>query len=94
MSPLPMSSIPSIAGIHSFPVGALRLTVPKPESCSTVDHYRFTETGEDWPVINGYGALIAQLGTGLDVHLNTPAERIHWNKRGVQVDCHLGTHDC
>lgn len=63
----------------------------EPELCSTLDHYRFHETGEDWPVIDGYGALVAQLGAGIDIKLNTPVQRIHWGGQNTKVDCKLGT---
>jgi monoamine oxidase len=65
----------------------------EPEYCSTLDHYRFIETGEDWPLVSGYGALIAHHATraGIAVSLNTPAETIRWHNRGAHIETPAGT---
>ena len=47
-----------------------------PEEASTLDHLRYRDTHENWPVADGYGTLIARIAAGVPVHLNTPVTRI------------------
>jgi monoamine oxidase len=42
-------------------------------------------------VKEGYGALVAQFGRDIPVRLHTPARRIRYGGRGVQVDTDQGT---
>jgi len=39
----------------------------------------------------GYGTLVARMGEGLPVKLNTPATRVDWSGDGVSVDTPAGT---
>lgn len=57
----------------------------EPQECSTLDWQRFLETGNDWPVIDGYGALIARFGSAVDVCLNTAVRGVRWGRRGVTI---------
>ncbi len=34
----------------------------------------------------GHGAIVARLGTGLPVRLNTPATRVDWSGKDVSVE--------
>ncbi len=57
-----------------------------PDRASTLDYARYRDSGENWPLGNGYGALIAALAGGLPVRLDTPVMRIdHGGKSGVRV---------
>lgn len=56
-----------------------------PEEGSTLDYASYRDTGEDWPVKEGYGALIARYGADVAVELDTPVERIDWRGRAIEV---------
>lgn len=58
-----------------------------PEAVSTLDvlGYDRGDTGEDWPVRDGYGALLARHAAGLPVELATPVERIEWGRVPLRV---------
>ncbi len=56
-----------------------------PEEGSTLDYANYRDTGEDWPVKEGYGALIARYGADVPVELDTPVERIDWRGREIEV---------
>jgi len=43
-----------------------------PDLCSTRDLARYEDPGEDWPVEDGYGALVARLAEGLPLTLVSP----------------------
>jgi monoamine oxidase len=45
----------------------------------------------DWPIVEGYGALIARYGAGLPVSLETPATRIMRTQDGIAVDTPKGS---
>jgi len=48
--------------------------------------------GDDWPVLDGFGALIARHAQGIPAELETPATRISWGGRqGVTVETPRGT---
>ena len=47
--------------------------------------------GPDFPVLNGYGNLVAAWGGDVPVALNTKAERIDWSSNGVAVVTNRGT---
>jgi len=58
---------------------------------STRDLFNANDTDLDWPIIEGYGALVARYGQGLPVWIATPATRIAWGGRGVAVETAKGT---
>ena len=60
------------------------------DSVSTLDVARYRDTGQNWPVEDGYGALVARHAAGLPVELATPVERIEWSGNGVRVDTPRG----
>ena len=47
--------------------------------------------GAGYPVLNGYGNLVAAWGADVAVSLNTRAERIDWTGSGVAVETPKGT---
>ncbi len=58
----------------------------EPDQVSTRDIAAQSMEGGDWPVKEGLGRLVARLGAGLPVALNTVAEEIDWSGRdGVIV---------
>lgn len=68
-----------------------QITSSDPEFCSTLDAARYDLEGGDFPVENGYGALVARHATGLPVTLSTPVTRIDWSGPQVRVETTKGT---
>lgn len=60
------------------------------DKTSTVD-FNAAEGGPDFPVLNGYGNLVAAWGADLPVALNTRVERIDWSGREVAVETSQGS---
>ena len=61
------------------------------DAVSTLDVARYRDTDEDWPVIDGYGALVARVAGPLPIALSTPVETIDWTQDGVRVTTSNGT---
>jgi monoamine oxidase len=58
-----------------------------PERLSTLDYARYQDGGGNWPVVDGFGALLARFGQGgLPVALGTRAQRIRWGGKRVAVE--------
>jgi monoamine oxidase len=58
---------------------------------SALDFARYVWEGDDWPVLDGFGALVARHAQGIPVQLETPATRIVWSgKAGVTVETPRG----
>jgi len=62
-----------------------------PEEASTLDFARYRDTGENWPVRDGFGALVARLGHGPPIRLETPVERIDWSGATPRLETPRGT---
>jgi monoamine oxidase len=58
---------------------------------STRDFYNIRDTDTDWPIVEGYGALVARYAVGLPLALATPVRRIAWGDRRVFVGTAKGT---
>jgi len=52
-----------------------------PEHASILDFARYVWEGDDLPVLDGYGTLLARLAADLPIQLNTPARLIDWSGR-------------
>ncbi|MEE9301881.1 MAG: NAD(P)/FAD-dependent oxidoreductase [Alphaproteobacteria bacterium] len=52
---------------------------------SAVDTASYRETDEDWPLKEGYGALVARHFAGEPVSLNAKVKRIEWGAKDVRV---------
>lgn len=63
------------------------------DGVSTLDIARYRDTHENWPLRDGYGALVARHHAGVDVTLSTPVTRIDWGGPRVEVDTHRGSID-
>jgi monoamine oxidase len=61
------------------------------EQLSTRDIFNTKDTDTDFPIVEGYGALVAHYGQGLPVSLATPATRVAWGGRGVSVETPKGS---
>ncbi|HEX6142512.1 MAG TPA: NAD(P)/FAD-dependent oxidoreductase [Geminicoccaceae bacterium] len=62
----------------------------EPERMSTLDYARSID-GANWPVLDGYGALLAALATELPVELRTPVEAVRFGGRSVGIETARGT---
>ena len=62
-----------------------------PDQVSVSDQACFEDTHEDWPVVQGYGALISCAGADAPVRLNLAVREIQWNRNGVRLTTDRGT---
>ncbi len=62
-----------------------------PDQVSTLDAALYRDTGHNWPVREGYGALVAAHGARLPVRLSTPALAVDWRGPGVRVATPAGS---
>jgi monoamine oxidase len=61
------------------------------DEISTVDTAAYNDTEENWPLRDGYGALVARWARDVPVTLNAAVTRVRWNARGVTVETAKGT---
>lgn len=61
------------------------------EDVSSADDAAYRDTDHNWPVEQGYGALVARHAEGIPVELSTPVERIAWDGPRVRVTTPKGT---
>jgi len=62
-----------------------------PDDISTLDLSRYADTGENWPVLDGYGALVAAAGRDVPVRTGVAVRRIEWSGAGVRAETTAGT---
>ena len=55
------------------------------DQVSTLDSSRYNDTNENWPLVNGYGALVAAHFAHVPVELNCRAERIDWGGSEIAI---------
>jgi monoamine oxidase len=55
------------------------------DQVSAVDTASYRDTDENWPLKEGYGALVARHFAGEAVSLNAKVERIEWGAKDVRV---------
>lgn len=68
-----------------------QITSHDPEDCSTGDSARYEDGGGDFPVEDGYGALVARHAAGLAVTLATPVTQVDWSGPEVKLGTPRGT---
>ncbi len=61
------------------------------DQISIGDMVNYNDTEENWPVVDGYGTLVARWAADVPVELNTPATAVHWGHSGVRVETLRGT---
>lgn len=61
------------------------------ETASTLDHFNYLDTRENWRVEGGFGALIAAYGADVPVALETPVRRVEWGGGALRVETPRGT---
>ena len=62
-----------------------------PDQIGAAEIVAYNETDEDWPVIDGYGALVAAWAADVPVTLDAPVQRVAMTRNGVDVETPLGT---
>jgi monoamine oxidase len=60
---------------------------------SAADYAAYRDTDKNWPVRDGYGALVARHAEGIPVSLSTPVTRIDWSGDRVKVETANGVID-
>jgi monoamine oxidase len=68
-----------------------QITSHDPKDCSTLDTARYEDEGGDFPVEDGFGALVKRHAAGLDVALSTPVSHIDWSGPEVKITTPRGT---
>ncbi|MCY3768111.1 MAG: NAD(P)/FAD-dependent oxidoreductase [Gammaproteobacteria bacterium] len=61
------------------------------DQVSLADVVEDQDTGEDWPLRDGYGALIARQGRDRPVRLNSPVHQVNWSGKPVRLETGRGT---
>ncbi len=62
-----------------------------PDQVSLLDAYHYRDTEENWPLKQGYGALICRQGSRCPVRLNTAVSALDWSGGGVKLHTNRGT---
>ncbi|MEW6122085.1 MAG: NAD(P)/FAD-dependent oxidoreductase [Pseudomonadota bacterium] len=66
------------------------MTASPPERISTRDFAAYQDTDANWPVVEGYGALVRANGARVPVTLGCPVSRIDWSGAGVRLETPRG----
>lgn len=66
-------------------------TSADPDQVAVEDLTSYNDTDENWPLKEGFGALIARYGADLPVTLNCAVERIDWGGREITLQTAKGT---
>jgi monoamine oxidase len=61
------------------------------DEVSTMDAVAYNDTEENWPLRDGFGALVARWAADVPVALNAVVERVRWRSNGVVVETAKGT---
>ncbi len=62
-----------------------------PDQVGVADVVAYDETDEDWPVVDGFGALVATWASDVPVTLDAPVRRVAMTRDGVDVETPRGT---
>jgi monoamine oxidase len=73
-------------------IDMMAVTVPKDlDEASAADFYYGVEEYEDFITLGGYGNLVAQWGSDVEVSLNTKVESVDWSGKDVLVNTVKGS---
>jgi monoamine oxidase len=61
------------------------------DQVSVEDTFNYHDTDENWPIKEGFGALIARFGADVPVKLNCAVQRVDWSGRAVELHTVQGT---
>ncbi|MDX1402575.1 MAG: NAD(P)/FAD-dependent oxidoreductase [Kiloniellales bacterium] len=62
-----------------------------PDQVSAQDLEAYHDTDENWPLREGYGALVSRFAEDIPVELNTPVNRVDWSGNGIEAETPRGT---
>jgi monoamine oxidase len=62
-----------------------------PDQVSIEDPFTYRDTDENWPIKEGFGALIARFGADVPVTLNCAVRHIDWAGRWIELKTAKGT---
>lgn len=62
-----------------------------PESVSAADFYAGEDTDRNWPVVSGFGDLIARMADGLPIRTGVRVEEVLQQRSGVEISTNTGT---
>ena len=65
-------------------------TSSDPDQVSVGDIVNYHDTGENWPLPDGYGALVERWAFGIPAVLNTVVKTVRWDSHGVRVETSRG----
>jgi len=66
-------------------------TAADSDQVAVEDSVAYNDTDENWPLKQGFGALIARYGANLDVTLNCAVDRIDWSGKEIRLHTARGT---
>lgn len=66
-------------------------TAADPDQVSVLDSYHYDDTEENWPLKDGFGALISRFGADQNAVLNAAVERIDWGGPDLRLHTKKGT---
>ena len=61
------------------------------DQVSVEDTFNYRDTDENWPIKEGFGALIQRFGADVPVKLNCAVQRVDWSDRFVELGTGQGT---
>ena len=61
------------------------------DNFSALDLVRYHDTDENWPVRDGYGALLERHAAGLNIELNTAAKKFDYSGSQIKLDTSRGS---
>jgi monoamine oxidase len=61
------------------------------DQVSVIDLLSYCDTGENWPLREGYGTLLTRFGADIDVELNSAVQAIDWSGPRVRLETAKGT---
>ncbi|MBO68252.1 MAG: amine oxidase [Acidiferrobacteraceae bacterium] len=60
------------------------------DKVSIGDIVEYEDTNENWPVVDGYGALVNKWANDVPVNLNTKVRSVDWSGSGVRIETSKG----
>src|SRR5690606_24140555 len=66
-------------------------TAADPTHTTTADYANYRDTHVNWPVREGYGALVSRYGEGLPVALAAPVAAVEWGGQRARLETPAGT---
>jgi len=73
-------------------IDMMAVTVPKDlDEASAADFFHAVKEHDTFNTLGGYGNLVAQWGSDVDIALNTKVESVDWSGKGVRVKTNKGS---